>query len=99
MRASASSVLACWLCVSLSATAGQHTPEQPADHPLRVTTDTVEYCDKLLERITQIGDGMATMPARVETLTAEGRRMCADGYVRRGILRLRRALVILQAAR
>jgi hypothetical protein len=98
MRA-ATSFMACWLCLSLSATAGQPAPIDPDEGALRVITDTPEYCVKLLQQIDRIRDHREELPARVEMLTSEGQRMCARGYVRRGIVRLRRALVILQAAR
>jgi hypothetical protein len=36
---------------------------------------------------------------RADILTAEGRHMCANGHVRPGIARLRRALLLLENLR
>lgn len=76
---------------------GEGTAWLPSDQPVRVTTDTLEYCDHLLARVVQMRDAQPFAPEEVDRLTAEGRRMCAHGLVRRGIMRLRRALVRLQA--
>jgi len=62
-----------------------------------VTTDTPEYCHKLLDRIGQaIHAATAPPPVEVASLSTEGKRMCHDGLTRGGILRLRRALLILE---
>jgi hypothetical protein len=65
--------------------------------PSVVTTDTPEYCQKLFDRIGQeIQTAAAPPPVEVASLSTEGKRMCHDGLTRGGILRLRRALLILE---
>ncbi len=56
---------------------------------VRVTTDSLEYCTILAQRLAMTPQGDAE-PAR--TLGEEGRRLCDGGHVRTGIARLRRAL-------
>jgi hypothetical protein len=66
--------------------------------PLRVTTDTPEYCGHLAGRIATV---QATQPANrpeVDMLAAAGQHMCDIGHVRGGIARLRRALILLLQA-
>jgi hypothetical protein len=68
-----------------------------ASAPSIVTTDTPEYCQKLFDRIGQtIRATTAPPPLEVASLSTEGERMCHDGLTRGGILRLRRALLILE---
>ncbi len=65
--------------------------------PSVVTTDTPEYCQSLIDRIAQqILVAPAPPPMEVASLSNEGKRMCNDGLTRGGILRLRRALMILE---
>ena len=65
--------------------------------PAVVTTDTPEYCQKLFDRISQaIRATTAPPPVEVASLSTEGERMCNDGLTRGGILRLRRALLLLE---
>jgi hypothetical protein len=61
-----------------------------------VTSDTPEYCDVLLNKITGLSHTNA-MPPPIEAamLSQEGERMCVHGQTRGGILRLRRALAII----
>lgn len=58
---------------------------------LRLTTDTLEYCQSLARRLD-------SMPGHTEPtprlLGQQGRRLCARGHVRTGIARLRRAIRI-----
>lgn len=61
----------------------------------RVTSDTIEYCGSLAERVA------ALPPAAVEpyrSLAAEGVRLCRNGHVRTGIAKLRRVMKATQAA-
>ncbi|MBX9594053.1 MAG: hypothetical protein K2X46_06800 [Roseomonas sp.] len=59
-----------------------------ADQPLRVTTDSPEYCGLLAARLTsQQGVDQQAM-----VLVAEGLRLCDSGHIRTGIAKLRRAL-------
>ena len=65
--------------------------------PSIVTTDTPEYCQRLFDRIGQAIRATTTPPPlEVASLSTEGERMCHDGLTRGGILRLRRALLILE---
>jgi hypothetical protein len=67
--------------------------------PPVVTTDSPEYCQKLLERLGQaIHTATEPPPVEVSSLSSEGQRMCNDGLTRGGVLRLRRALLILEQA-
>lgn len=69
--------------------AGQ-SPPQP------VTSDTPEYCLHLLDRLSEMVRVAGSPPSReVAVLSSEGRRMCGQGQTRGGILRLRRALVMM----
>jgi hypothetical protein len=62
--------------------------------PARLTTDSAEYCEELSARVDRLPQG-ETGPPR--TLVEEGRRLCADGHVRTGIAKLRRAIRAAQS--
>ena len=65
--------------------------------PAVVTTDTPEYCHRLIERISElVGSEPQPPPVTVSSLSNEGRRLCDEGLTRPGILRLRRALMLLE---
>jgi hypothetical protein len=65
--------------------------------PIVVTTDTPEYCHRLLDRISEaLQSTGGPPPVEVASLSTEGKRMCNDGLTRGGILRLRRALLLLE---
>jgi hypothetical protein len=65
--------------------------------PAVVTTDSPEYCQQLFDRIREaIHATTAPPPTGVASLSREGQRMCNDGLTRGGILRLRRALLLLE---
>jgi hypothetical protein len=69
--------------------AGQSPPQQ-------VTTDTPEFCIQLLDRVSElvrIAD--VPPPQEVTLLSSEGQRMCDQGQTRGGIMRLRRALMMM----
>jgi hypothetical protein len=71
---------------------GQGTPEM-------VTTDTPQYCMHLLDQVSGlVRAAPAPPPEEVTSLSTEGQRMCGHGQTRGGILRLRRALVLMRAA-
>ncbi len=70
------------------------TPASAAEEPVRVTTDTREYCSLLVARLSALPEGQ-TEPAR--SLGADGWRLCETGHVRAGVARLRRALRLAQA--
>jgi hypothetical protein len=70
--------------------AGQAPPQQ-------ITSDTPEYCLKLLGRVDDLVRGApAPPPQEVTLLSNEGQRMCDHGQTRGGILRLRRALMMMK---
>lgn len=73
-----------------SPVAGQGTPAQ-------VTTDTPQYCLHLLDEVSaQVRISAAPPLDAVTRLSSEGQRMCDQGQTRGGIMRLRRALVLLR---
>lgn len=57
--------------------------------PVRVTTDTTEYCETLTRRLAAMPQAEQE-PAR--SLAEEGQRLCQNGHVRTGVAKLRRAL-------
>jgi hypothetical protein len=84
------------------ATAGQsRPPEAPAvvqtPGPMRLTTDSVEYCGDLAKRV-RISPALTdqALSDEVMMLVREGQRMCAHGLVIGGVARLRRALMLAQ---
>lgn len=78
------------LVVAAMATSGYaaHAQEPP---PVRVLSDTVEYCAHLQQLIQE----RPGRPPDVNKLFMDGRRMCEHGEVRRGVSRLRNALWLL----
>ncbi len=69
---------------------------QSQPSPAQVTSDTPEYCLQLLDRVSEmVRVAEAPPPQEVTSLSSEGQRMCDQGQTRGGILRLRRALVLL----
>jgi hypothetical protein len=64
--------------------------------PAAITTDTPQYCLQLLDRLSQLMRVTHAPPPDVTSLSTEGQRMCGEGQTRGGILRLRRALVLLR---
>jgi hypothetical protein len=77
------------LAVMPSQVSGQATPDP-------VTTDTPQYCLQLLDRVSELVRVNAHPPEEVTSLSTEGQRMCDQGQTRGGIMRLRRALVLLR---
>ena len=68
---------------------------QPA--PQQVTSDTAEYCLHLQNRVSALIRLAAVPPPHeVSFLSREGQRMCGQGQTRGGILRLRRALMLME---
>jgi hypothetical protein len=63
--------------------------------PLRVTTDTPEFCDRLADRVARAEQARPNAPRQVEELAEEGHQMCTTGLIRGGLVRLRRALMML----
>ena len=91
----------CCALVALPATIGLGLGVAPVSvsgqaRPEQVTTDTPQYCLQRLDRISALARGRTDPPQEVADLSSEGQRMCDQGQTRGGILRLRRALVLLQ---
>ncbi len=84
-----------WFGLALAA---QAQPTQTDVSPDRVTSDSPEFCARLSDQLRQYGHEHRPepVPEEVRTLGQEGRKMCSEGHVRPGILRLRRALQILR---
>jgi hypothetical protein len=67
------------------------------DQPERVTSDTPEYCMHLLDEVSAlVRVAPASPPEEVTSLSTEGQKMCVHGQTKGGILRLRRALVLMR---
>jgi len=66
---------------------------------MKLLTDTEHYCAELSADVEAFRQSLIdpASPA-VEELAQEGRRLCAQGEVRGGVMRLRRAMVLLRAA-
>src|SRR5690349_20489229 len=66
--------------------------------PLSLTTDTPEYCRHLIDLLSRkVRAAAGPLAPDVSVLSSDVRRMCDEGQVRRGILRLRRELVLMQS--
>jgi hypothetical protein len=88
-----------WFAVTLSVGLGLLvTAASLADEvtPAEVTTDTPQYCLQLLDQVSAMVRIRASTPQEVTSLTTDGQRMCDQGKTRGGIMRLRRALVLLR---
>ncbi|MBV1836560.1 hypothetical protein [Acetobacter estunensis] len=64
-----------------------------ADHSLVVTSDSRDYCRRLVRAIEAHDDGQHRS---VGTLREEGQTLCSEGHIRLGVSRLREALAILK---
>jgi len=84
--------------IGLGATASmsQTAPPPPTTGEVRVTTDTPEYCEKLAERVARDEKARPNAPRQAEELAAEGHHMCNSGLIRGGLVRLRRAWLMLR---
>lgn len=83
-------------CMGLAAMLFGAMPVSGQQRAQLVTTDTPEYCLQLLDRVSELVRVAATPPPQeVTSLSSEGQRMCDQGQTRGGILRLRRALVMM----
>ena len=65
--------------------------------PVRVITHTRQYCEELSLRATGLHQKAAAALEEARLLTAEGDRLCGQGQFRPGIIRLRRAIMLLRA--
>jgi hypothetical protein len=83
-------------CLGLGAVLAGAIPVVGQPPPQQVTSDTPEYCSRLLERISELARSTSAPPSyEVTSLTIEGQRMCNQGQTRGGLLRLRRALALV----
>jgi hypothetical protein len=87
--------LPAWLALAAAAHAQTAGSEAP---PTRVTSDSPEFCALLSDMLRQNVRALpfGPVPDEVRMLGREGRRMCREGHIRPGILRIRRALLILR---
>lgn len=86
-----------WTPVWISPARAQE--EEGAD-PIRVTSDSPEYCETLWRQVrAELREGEHPPGSEgARELAAEGWRLCGEGHLRPGILRLRRALQLLNGA-
>jgi hypothetical protein len=63
--------------------------------PVEVTTDTPAYCRHLSDQVGERVRAMTSPPPEVIRLSDEGERLCGEGQVRGGIMRLRRAWLLM----
>jgi hypothetical protein len=73
----------------------QVAPPAPSGGPVRVTTDTPEFCDTLAQQVARAEQARPNAPRQAEELAEEGHQMCTTGLIRGGLVRLRRALLML----
>jgi hypothetical protein len=67
---------------------------QPA--PMQLLTDTPHYCAELFAEVEATQNALLEpAPPVVDRLALEGRQLCSLGEVRGGVIRLRRAMVLL----
>jgi hypothetical protein len=83
-----------WLAAGLSSVSAQGLGIDAG--PMPVITDTPEYCWHLAREVAQAQLTVQFTPPRVRVLATEGQRMCDTAMVRGGIMRLRRALMLLR---
>ena len=83
-------------CVGLAAMVFGAMPVSGQSPVQEVTSDTPEYCLQLLDRVSElVRVADAPPPQEVTSLSSEGQKMCDQGQTRGGILRLRRALLLM----
>ncbi len=71
--------------------------EDERDDSLRVTTHTREHCAELAVHASQLRRANPGPHQEADVLAGEGERLCAHGQIRPGIIRLRRAIMLLRA--
>ncbi len=88
----------CCLLLLLGAASARAQPLVPGnDRPMRVMSDTPEFCAQLVSRFAEARATRPWMPPDSLMLADEGERMCAMGHIRGGIARLRMAFFSLRA--
>jgi len=70
-------------------------PAWPSMQPPHMTSDSVEFCRQLGGQVQQEQQTHPNAPAHVRVLSDEGRTLCEQGKPRRGIARLRWAMMLL----
>jgi hypothetical protein len=94
---SAGLLLSLVACLLISAASVSAQVRIAQGGPMEITTDTPEYCQKLLNRIGELVRlATAPVPRDATDLTAQGQRMCDHGQTRGGIMRLRTALMLME---
>ena len=95
-HAHTTSLLGAVACFGAAAMLAGVVPVVGQPPPQQVTSDTPEYCSRLLDRISElVRTAPAPPPYEVTSLSVEGQRMCKQGQTRGGLVRLRRALVLM----
>jgi hypothetical protein len=86
--------VACWLGLALAVGPASGFGQTQA---VEVTSDTPEYCLHLFDRVSElVRQSEHPLPREVTELSSDGQRMCDHGQTRGGIMRLRKALLLLQ---
>jgi hypothetical protein len=85
------------ISLGLGLTAALQAALQAAAQPdaMEVTSDTPAYCLRLLDRVSNLVHASPAPLPDVTRLSNEGRHLCGQGHIRGGILRLRRAWLLL----
>ena len=81
------------LATAMMANAQASAPSEP----VRVITHTRQYCEELSVRAAVLYQRAQAPPEEARLLAAEGDRLCGQGQIRPGIIRLRRAIMLLRA--
>ncbi len=96
MRRTPLAVLPPLVCLPLLLGPSAASGQAPRSNAEEVTTDTPQYCLHLLDMVSEmVRRSVQPPPHEVTDLSAEGQRMCDHGQTRGGILRLRRALLLM----
>jgi hypothetical protein len=64
--------------------------------PVNVITNTRAYCNELSARAGELRRHIDAPSEEALLIAAEGDRLCAQGQIRPGIMRLRRAIMLLR---
>ena len=97
-------ILAAGLLALASATALSQAPASGAGHDqsgrdpdgVQVMSDTAQWCAHLAGEVAQLQQSVAPPHEQADMLAREGKRLCAAGHIRLGIIRLRYALIDLE---
>ena len=95
-RRLAGATAAALLAAGVVACRSEARANAPAE-PVRVITHTRQYCEELSARAAVLRQNAPAAPAEAQLLAAEGDRLCGQGQIRPGIIRLRRAIMLLRA--